>query len=139
MDCSSLWTNKLPNTDKMTHQRYIMIIGSAALISWLAFYLVIEKLDPWASTGLALALFFISLFFALTCTFTVIGFYIRVWFNKNEIYYDHINVSLRQGILLTLIALGCLLFQLLGVLTWWSGLLLIAAVTMIEFYLVAKD
>lgn len=116
-----------------------MILGIAALISWLAFYLVINKLDPFASTGLALALFFVSLFFALTSTFSVIGFYIRVWVNKNEIYYDHINVSLRQAILLTLITLGCLLFQLLSVLTWWSGLLLIAAVTMIEFYLVAKD
>ena len=123
----------------MAHQRYILILGVAALISWLAFYLVVNKLDPFASTGLALALFFVSLFFALTSTFSVIGFYIRVWVNKNEIYYDHINVSLRQAILLTLITLGCLLFQLLGVLTWWSGLLLIAAVTMIEFYLVAKD
>lgn len=123
----------------MAHQRYILILGVAALISWLAFYLVVNKLDPFASSGLALALFFVSLFFALTSTFSVIGFYIRVWVNKNEIYYDHINVSLRQAILLTLITLGCLLFQLLGVLTWWSGLLLIAAVTMIEFYLVAKD
>lgn len=123
----------------MAHQRYILILGIAALISWLAFYLVVNKLDPFASTGLALALFFVSLFFALTSTFSVIGFYIRVWVNKNEIYYDHINVSLRQAILLTLITLGCLLFQLLGVLTWWSGLLLIAAITMIEFYLVAKD
>ncbi|MCC7432178.1 hypothetical protein IT412_01495 [Candidatus Peregrinibacteria bacterium] len=123
----------------MSHNRYISIIGAAAAVSWLSFYLVYSKLDPFASTGLALALFFISLFFALTGSFTVIGFYLRVWFNRNEIYYDHINVSLRQGILLTLIALGSLLFQLLGVLTWWSGLLLIGVVTMIEFYLVAKD
>ena len=123
----------------MTHQRYILILTFAAIVSWLAFYLVINKLDPFASTGLALGLFFVSLFFALTSTFTIVGFYIRVWTNKNEIYYDHINVSMRQGILLTMIALGCLLFQLLGVLTWWSGLLLIAAVTMVEFYLVAKD
>ena len=123
----------------MTHKKYLMIIGTASIVSWLAFYLVIDKLDPFASTGLALALFFVSLFFALMTTFSIFGFYIRVWLNRNEIYYDHINVSLRQGILLTLIALGCLLFQLLNVLTWWSGLLLIASVTMIEFYLVAKD
>lgn len=123
----------------MSHNRYIVIISFAAIISWMAFYLVITKLDPFMSTGLSLPLFFISLFFALTSTFTIAGFYLRVWFNKNEIYYDHINVSLRQGILLTLIALGSLMFQLLGVLTWWSGLLLIGAITMIEFYLVAKD
>ena len=123
----------------MSHNKYMVILTFAAIISWLAFYLVITKLDPFLSTGLALALFFISLFFALTSSFTIVGFYLRVWLNKNEIYYDHINVSLRQGILLTLITLGSLMFQLLGVLTWWSGLLLIAAITMIEFYLVAKD
>jgi hypothetical protein len=123
----------------MSHNKYIMIIAFAGLVSWLAFYVVINKLDPFESMGLALAMFFISLFFAFTSTFTVVGYYIRVWLNKNEIYYDHINISLRQGVLLTLIALGSLLFQLLGVLTWWSGLLLIGTVTMIEFYIVAKN
>jgi hypothetical protein len=122
----------------MSHNRYVMIIGAAGLISWIAFYLVLSRLTPYETSGIALGLFFVSLFFALACSFTVIGFYLRVYFNRNEIYYDHINVSLRQGVLLTLIALGCLLFQLLGVLTWWSGLLLIGAVTLVEFYLVAK-
>ena len=59
--------------------------------------------------------------------------------NKNEVFYSHINVALRQGVLLTMIAIGCLLFQLLGALTWWSGLLLIAAVTLVEFYCMAKE
>jgi hypothetical protein len=123
----------------MSHNRYLVIIGAAGVISWIAWFVVINKLDPMASTGLALALFYISLFFALTCTFTVIGFYFRLWFNRNEIYYNHINVSLRQALLLTMISLGCLTFQLLGVLTWWSGLLFIAAVTLIEFYFLARQ
>ncbi len=123
----------------MSHHRYLAIIGTAGVVSWLAWILVINKLDPFESTGLALGLFYLSLFFALTCTFTVIGFYFRVWLNKNEIYYNHINIALRQGFLLTLIALGCLTFQLLGVLTWWSGLLFIASVTMVEFYFMARE
>jgi len=123
----------------MSHNRYLAIIALAGLISWVAFWLVIEKLDPFESTGLAVGLFFISLFFALTSTFSIAGYYIRRWLNKNEIFYGHINVALRQGILLSTITLGCLLFQLLRVLTWWSGLLLIGAVTMIEFYLTAKE
>ncbi|MBD3270264.1 hypothetical protein GF376_01950 [Candidatus Peregrinibacteria bacterium] len=123
----------------MTHNKYILFIAFAGLISWIAFYLVINKLDPFESMGLALGMFFISLFFALVSTFTVIGFYLRLWLNRNEIYYNHINISLRQGILLTMIAVGSLLFQLLGVLTWWSGLLLIGTITMIEFYIVAKE
>lgn len=123
----------------MTHHRYLAIIGTAGVFSWIAWIVVLNKLDPFESTGLALGLFYLSLFFALICTFTVLGFYFRVWLNRNEIYYSHINVALRQGFLLTLIALGCLTFQLLGVLTWWSGMLLIASVTLVEFYCMARE
>lgn len=123
----------------MTHNRYLAIIGTAGLVSWIAWVVVINKLDPFESMGLALALFYISLFFALSCTFTVLGFYFRVWLNKNEIYYQHIHVAFRQGVLLTAIALGCLTFQILGVLTWWSGLLLIATMTLFEFYFMARE
>lgn len=123
----------------MSHNRYLATIGIAGLISWIAWIVVLNKLDPFESTGLSLGLFFLSLFLALTATFTICGFYLRIWLNHNEIYYSHINVALRQGILLALIASGCLVFQLLNVLTWWSGLLFIGAVTLIEFYFMAKE
>lgn len=123
----------------MTHNNYLAIIGSAGLVSWVAWAVVINKLDPFESTGLALGLFYLSLFFALTCTFTVIGFYFRVWLNKNEIYYQHIHTAFRQGVLLTIIALACLTFQIIGILTWWSGLLIIASITLIELYFMTKE
>ena len=123
----------------MNHHKYLAIIGSAGIISFLAWIVVINKMDPFESTGLALTLFLVSLFFALACTFTVIGFYLRMWLNKNEIFYGHINIAFRQGVLLALIAVGCMIFQLLDVLTWWSGLLLIATLTLVEFYAMAKE
>ncbi|MBU1446405.1 hypothetical protein KKD70_04035 [Patescibacteria group bacterium] len=123
----------------MTHNRYLLFVGIAALVSWVAWYIVISKLDPFASTGLALSLFFLSLFFALSCTLTVFGFYFRLWLNKNEIYSNHIIVAFRQGIELTIISLGCILFLMIGVLNWWSGLLLILCVSLVEFYFVAKQ
>lgn len=123
----------------MSHHRYLAIIGMASVVSWAAWIVVLFKLDPFESAGLALALFFLSLFFALVTTFTIAGFYFRVWLNRNEIYYNHIHIAFRQGLLLTIIALGCLLFQLLGVLTWWSGLLFIGAVTLFEFYFMARE
>lgn len=123
----------------MSHHKYLAIIGAAGVVSWLAWIVVINKLNPFDSTGLGLGLFYLSLFFALACTFTVIGFYFRLWLNKNEIFYNHINIAFRQGVLLTVIALGCLTFQLLGILTWWSGLLLIGSVTLVEFYCMARQ
>lgn len=123
----------------MSHHRYLAFIATAGVLSWIAWIVVLLKLNPFESTALALGLFFLSLFLALMSTFTVVGFYFRVWLNKNEIYYDHINIAFRQGLLLTVIAIGCLAFQLMRVLTWWSGLLFIAAVTLIEFYFMAKE
>lgn len=127
----------------MTHHRYLSIIAAAGIFSWIAWVVVIHRMDPKIGltqiNGLSLGLFYLSLFFALACTFTVLGFYFRVWLNKNEIYYQHIHIAFRQGVMLTLIALGCLTFQVLGILTWWSGLLLIASITLVEFYFMARQ
>lgn len=122
----------------MTHSKYLTIIAVAGLLSWAAFVVVLNKLNPYESPFLALPFFFASLFFALTCTFAIAGFYFRVWLYKNEIFYGHINVSLRQGFLLSIIACGVTLFQLLSVLTWWTGLLFVLAITMLELYFSAR-
>ncbi len=108
-------------------------------MSWIAFVVVIFKLDVQESLGLAMGFFFFSLFLALIYTFAVIGFYLRVWLYHNEIYYNHINISLRQGVLLAIVSIGCLAFQLLFVLTWWTGVLLVGAAALVEFYFTAKE
>ena len=123
----------------MTHNRYLTFVAVAGLVSWIAWIIVLTKLDPFESTSLALVLFFVSLFFAMACTFTVVGFYFRLWLNKNEIYSNHITISFRQGIELTVIALGCIFFLILGVLNWWSGFLLILSVSLVELYFVARQ
>ncbi|MDD3861927.1 MAG: hypothetical protein PHP74_03515 [Candidatus Gracilibacteria bacterium] len=123
----------------MTHHRYISIIALAGLLAWIGWAVVINKLTPYENMGISLSFFYITLFIALSCTFTVIGFYFRVWLFKNEIFYKHINVALRQGIFLGLIAVFSLVFQMMKVLTWWSGFLLVAVFVLLEFYFSSKD
>lgn len=123
----------------MSHKKYMAIIGGAGLLAWLGFFLVISKLSPYENMGLSLGLFFITLFIALSATFAAFGFYFRVWLFKNEIFYKHINVALRQGVFLSLIAILCLVFQMMRVLTWWSGALLVAVAVLLEAYFSAKD
>lgn len=129
----------------MTHKKYLIIIGLAAIFSWTAWILVIRNLEPCMSYDYytfcksgskpALILFFTSLFFALTTTFTIIGYYLRLFLNKNEIFINHINIALRQGTVLAILALTALGMLTLGVLTWWSGILLITVFSLIELYL----
>lgn len=123
----------------MSHYKYIAIIAGSGLCAWLGWILVILKLSPYVNLGPSLAFFYITLFIALSATFAVVGFYFRVWLFKNEIFYRHINVALRQGIFLSLIAVFCLIFQMMKVLSWWSGLLLVVVAVLLEFYFSAKD
>lgn len=114
------------------------------MVGWASFILVIFKLDPCTAPGeiticysvstLSLTLFFLSAFFALVSTLTLFGFGMRLWFNSYEIYMDHLSVSIRQAILLSLCILGSLALLLLHALTWWSGLLLIFIVILLELY-----
>ncbi len=123
----------------MTHNRYIAYIAGSGAMAWLGFFVVISRLSPFENLELALTLFFLTLFVALSSTFGVIGFYFRVWLYRNEIFYKHIGVALRQGVFLSLITVFCLVFQIIKVLTWWSGLLLIVIIVMMESYFSARD
>ncbi len=123
----------------MTHHRYISIIAFSGLLAWIGWVLIIFKLSPYETMGISLIFFFITLIISLSCTFTVLGFYFRVWLFKNEIFYKHINIALRQGIFLSLIAIFCLLFQMMRVLTWWSGSLLVIISVLLEFYFSSRD
>lgn len=123
----------------MTHNRYLSFIFLAGLISWISFFLVLFNLSPFESTGLALSLFFVSLFIALGASFTIIGFYVRLWLFPNELFYKHVNVSLRQGVFLGLLSIFALVLQSVRLLNWWSGFLLIALMVTLEFYFASKD
>lgn len=123
----------------MSHSRYLAIIGFSGLFAWIGFLLVLTKLSPYDHMGISLSLFFATFFIALSCTFTVFGFYFRVWLFRNEVFYKHINIALRQGVFLSLIAVFCLIFLMLKVLNWWTGLLLIAVVVLLESYFSSRD
>lgn len=123
----------------MTYNKYMAIIGFSGLLAWLGFLLIVFKLSPFVSSGVSLSLFFVTLFVALSSSLTVLGFYFRVWLFKNEIFYQHINIALRQGIVLSLIVIFSLVFQMLRVLNWWSGILLITAALLLEFYFASRD
>lgn len=123
----------------MSRSLYLFGIFIASVFGWASWGLVIHKLSPYESPAPALTLFYTSLFIALTATFALLGFYLRVWLNRDEVYFQHINIALRQGVLLSIIMCTGLLFQRLRVLTWWDGLLLVLIMILVEFYFMAKE
>lgn len=123
----------------MSHTTYITGILLAGILSLIGWFVVLFRMDPFSSTNVALVLFFVSLFFALASFFAVIGYYLRVFFNRNEIYYSHILISLREGILFSFFVCIALIFQIIRVLTWWNLLLLFVAIMLLEAYFLSRS
>jgi hypothetical protein len=121
------------------HKKYLSGLIFADVVSLGAFFMVLSKLNPFESTLLALSLFFLSFFFALLCTFTLLGILVRTHVNKHEVHNKHISTSLRQGVLLAACIDICAVLLMFGLLAWWSGLLLVVLVTLIEFYFTKED
>lgn len=123
----------------MSRSLYLFGIFIAAAFGWASWGVVINKLSPYVSPTPALVFFYTSLFISLTATFALFGYYLRVWLNKHEVYSQHINIALRQGMLLSMIMCTGLVFQRLRVLTWWDGLLLVLIMILVEFFFMAKE
>jgi|GEM_PF-1551457 len=121
------------------HYKILTIIIFATLLGWTAFFLVLQKLDPFNNTDLALSLFFASSFMALSGTFTILLFLLKRWRTGDNVYIKHMMVSMRQGILLSLCTNICLGLLAIGLLRIWNGLILVILMMLIEFYFSGKD
>lgn len=123
----------------MSHAYYIIAVFIATILGWASWIVVLNNLSPFISGYLALTLFYASLFIALTGTFSILNYYLRLAINKSKNYYQHLNTALRQGSLLSAMICVGLAFQRLRVLTWWVAVLVLIIVLLIEYYFMARD
>ncbi len=109
-----------------------------SLVCWIAWIFVLSYLDPVESGALSHVLFYLSLFLALMGTFSLLGFFGRVWFSKEEVIFRHLGVSFRQAILFALFLTGLLMLQGVRFLRWWNVLLFMILLTIAEFLFLSK-
>ena len=119
--------------------RYVLSVVIASITSFLSLYLVLSKIDPFTDERLALILFFISLFLAVSTVLTLVGYFFRILFYREELFMNHFNVSLRQGIILGFCLCAIMGFQVFRTLTWWNGLIILLISFLVELYFVARD
>lgn len=106
----------------------------ATVFCWIAWGLILLYVNPGEAGIVGLAGFYVSLFFSLVGTFTLLGLTLRIWFSHNEVLFAHVGVSFRQAILLAVVSVGCMLLQQFQVLNWWDGALFAISVALLEFY-----
>jgi hypothetical protein len=123
----------------MAHRYYIAGIFIATVLGWASWILVLNNLSPFLSGYLAINLFYSSFFIALTGTFAILNYYLRMTLSSEKNHYHHLNAALRQGALISFMIIAGLIFQRLRVLTWWNALLLLIIVLLIEYYFMNRD
>lgn len=112
----------------------------SAILGWIAWILVLIYVDPFKAGFVGFVFFYLSLFFALIGTLSVIGYFIRSKVHKEEITYQQVSNAFRQAILLAIFVAGSLFLKSFGLLNWFNIIIFIIALVLLEvFYLSRKS
>lgn len=118
----------------MTTLLYSIII--TALLSVTSLVAVMLRVSPILNPGQALPTFFASVFLSIASIATLSFFLFWKWspfhaWDEGKV----LGISLRQGFFLATATSVLLLFHLLGILTWWIGILIFVVFCLVELAL----
>ncbi len=124
----------------MNLRQYLSIMACATLLGWVAWFFVIMNVDPFQENTLGFFFFYISLFFSLIGTISLLSFLLTQIFPKPMVpMYRLVQKSFRIGLLLSGILIVLLFLQGKEILTKWNSILLLfIAVTTTCFFLSTK-
>ena len=118
----------------MTLRKYLLIMIIMTAICWGLCAYVIFSIDPEVTNWIGFSLFYISLFLALAGTFAICGFFIRFKLLKQLIAFRVVKEAFRQSFLLSLLVVASLFLLSKDLFSWVNLSLLIAALTILEFF-----
>lgn len=129
-------------------KKYILPLLTMLLMSAATFTLVITRMSPCKEYGsnqvcsqLALInhiFLYLSLTIFIACLFAIITFSLRSKNSPEEKHNHYFNTSLRQGILISIFASVSVFFLSLNILKWWTSLILLILIILIEFISLQK-
>ena len=123
----------------MSLVRFLAALAVGTIASWIAWVLVLTTIDPISGGTAGLLLFFGSFFLATVGTVALIGFFLRYWLEKEKILFRQIAIALRQAFLIGTGATVALMLQGTRWLTWWSTILLVVLILIIEMFFLAEQ
>lgn len=123
---------------RVTLRSSLLIFALGSGLAWGAFFLIFYAVPPDVAGRIGEIFFFLSLFVALTGTFTVLGVLGRRR-ASTVLPILHIAPAFRQGVLLAAAAVGFLVLQRFRFLRWWNVLLLVAVLVGLDFFFARRD
>jgi len=122
----------------MTLSRYLFLMTIATAICWIAWWTVIQAVNPFETDLVGYFLFYSSFTLGLAGTFALIGFFIRTLLLKQELVFQKVAISFRQGIFFAILIDGFLILQSQRLLTWYNIAFLIIGLTIAEFFVISR-
>lgn len=108
------------------------LLVSTLIFGLLLFFLTITQTPE--KGIVTVVIYFISIFFFVMGLSAISGFYIRRWWQHNEVLFENVKISIRQAVLLSGFFCGILILAALRLLTWWDGVILAISFLLIELY-----
>jgi hypothetical protein len=107
----------------MNLRQYLATMIFSTVLCWAAWIFVIINVDPFQTGAIGFVFFYISLFFALIGTISIMVFGVYRLFGSREIpLFRHVRMSFRTGCILSVLALAGLYLQSLSVLSLFNTL-----------------
>lgn len=124
----------------MTLRRYLITMAITTCICWCAFIMVLFRIDPNNGGSVGLTLFFVSLFFAIWGSLSMLGFFIRYGLLRRSVVpFRHVGISLRQALWFAILTTLTLLLVSQELLVWWMSILLVFALTVLEGFFLSRS
>lgn len=104
----------------MTFRGYFMSMGAATVLAWLAWAMVVWRINPDEAGAMGLILFFLTLGFGLVGMFATASMAYRVQVLRRSVILREARIAFRQAIFLAIAACILLFLASQDVLYWWT-------------------
>lgn len=107
----------------MTFRGYFAFMGVATVFAWLAWAMVVWRINPEEAGAMGLLLFFLTAGFGLVGVFATASMAYRVQILRRAVILREARIAFRQAIFLATAACILLFLASQDVLFWWSALI----------------
>lgn len=105
----------------MTLRQYLTIMIVATLLCWVSWIFVLMNVDPFTSGLLGFLFFYVSLFFLLVGTLSLLIFGLYHLFSHSSLpLFRYVQYSFRDAVVLSVFILALLWLQSQRLLQWWN-------------------
>lgn len=116
----------------MSLKTYLVGIAISTFLCWSAFFLTLTNIDPFTADQAGIGSFFVSFFLGTLGLIIMALMYFRSRFFSVAELYEKMPILVRQSFFISF-GLSCILaMQAMRVLTWWTALMLVLILTLLE-------